>query len=172
MKVVPTLIEREVRGVDIIISKSDKSGNITYGNQVFFNLSGYKWSELLGKPHSIIRHPDMPKIIFEILWKNIQKGDDLYTFVKNLSKDGSFYWVYAHVRVAKNPDGSFRNYISVRRRVSPNARKIIEKLYSKLRRAEDEKGMQKSKKILENFLSKYDSSLDDFSEVMKTLQNR
>jgi len=170
MPVVPTLVEKEVRNIDIIISKSDRYGNITYGNQVFFNLSGYRWSELLEKPHSIVRHPDMPKVIYKVLWEHIKSDKEVFLFVKNLSKDGSFYWVYANVRVAKNPDGSYRNYISVRKQMSKNAREVIEKLYENLLNIEREKSVKKSKKALEKFLSKYDATIDNFSEVMKSLQ--
>ena len=124
--------EVEVKSVDIVVSRSNDKGDITYANQIFFKLSGYSQAELMNQPHSILRHPDMPKIIFKFLWDNIQAGKDVVAFVKNLTKNGEYYWVMANVKVAKNPDGSFRNYVSTRRKMSSNARHIIEPLYKEL----------------------------------------
>ncbi|SFV64874.1 Methyl-accepting chemotaxis protein [hydrothermal vent metagenome] len=171
MKIEPTDIENEVRSIDIIVSKGDEKGDITYANPIFFKLAGYTQGELLYKPHSIIRHPDMPKIIFEILWKNIQDGKDVHTFVKNLSKDGSFYWVYAHVRAAKNPDGSFRNYVSTRKTMSKSAREVIEPLYAKLLESEKSEDGSSPMSILEEFLVYNGATLATFNDAMLKLQN-
>ncbi|ADV46764.1 PAS domain-containing protein [Nitratifractor salsuginis] len=171
MSTTPTDIEHEVKKVDIIVTKGDAEGNITYANPIFVKLSGYTQGELLDKPHSIVRHPDMPKIIFKFLWDQIKAGKDVKAFVKNLSKDGAYYWVYAHVRVATNPDGSFRNYVSTRKAVSPNARTVIEPLYKKLLEAEKEGGMEASAKLLEEFLEEQGASFDTFNEVMDKIQN-
>jgi len=171
MGIVPTDIEREVRSIDIIISKGDERGDITYANQIFFKLAGYSQSELLYKPHSIIRHPDMPKIIFKLLWDNLKSGKETHTFVKNLSKDGSFYWVYAHIRVAKNPDGTFRNYVSTRKTMNKKAREIIEPLYAKLLEAEKESGVDSSMALLDEFLSSSGANLSTFNDAMIKLQN-
>ena len=171
MSITPTDIEVEVRNVDIVVSKANEAGDVTYANPIFFKLSGYAQSELLDQPHSIIRHPDMPKIIFKFLWDKIQKGEDVNAFVKNLSKDGSFYWVFAHVRVAKNPDGSFRNYVSTRKAMKSAAREIIEPLYAQLLEAEKSGGMDASLEILEAFLKKNGASLATFNETMKKLNS-
>ncbi len=171
MGITPTDVEQEVRSVDIIVSKGNEAGDITYANPIFFKLAGYTQSELLEKPHSIIRHPDMPKIIFKYFWDSLQEGKDVYTFVKNLSKDGSFYWIHAHVRVAKNPDGSFRNYVSTRKTMSSTARAVIEPLYAKLIVAEESGGMDESLKVLEDFLASNGASLSTFNDVMTKLQN-
>jgi PAS domain S-box-containing protein len=171
MKITPTDIEREVRSIDIIVSKGNDAGDITYANPIFFKLAGYTQSELIDKPHSIIRHPDMPKVIFKYLWDNLKSGKDVHTFVKNLSKDGSFYWVYAHIRVAKNPDGSFRNYVSTRKTMSLTARAMIEPLYAKLLRVEEMGGVEESFVVLEEFLTSNGSSMDKFNETMIKLQN-
>ncbi|SHO81641.1 SIGNAL-TRANSDUCTION SENSOR PROTEIN-PAS/PAC domain [hydrothermal vent metagenome] len=171
MGITPTNIEQEVRDIDVIISKGDANGDITYANPIFFKLAGYEQAELLDKPHSIIRHPDMPQIIFKTLWDNLKSGNELHTFVKNLSKDGSFYWVYAFIRVATNPDGSFRNYVSTRKSMSKRAREVIEPLYAKLRKAEEIGNMQESLKILEDFLASEGASLETFNEAMIKLQN-
>ncbi|MBL0721591.1 MAG: PAS domain-containing protein, partial [Sulfurovum sp.] len=120
--------------------------------------------ELIDAPHSRIRHPDMPKLIFGHLWDRAKSGEDVYLFIKNLSKDGSFYWVYAHVRVAKNPDGSFRNYVSTRRTMNPNARPIIEEVYKKLKNDDNIE-------ILKEFCESRGESLDKFNDVMIALQD-
>ena len=171
MSITPTDQEHEVTSVDIIVSKGDEKGDITYANPIFFKLAGYTQAELLEQPHSIIRHPDMPKIIFKYLWDNLKAGKDVKAFVKNLCKDGGFYWVFAHVRVATNPDGSFRNYVSTRKRMSASARSVIEPLYKALRTAEDEGGMDASLPLLEAFLKEQGGSLDTFNDTMQKIQN-
>jgi len=171
MSITPIDKEHEVRTVDIVVSKGDEKGDITYANQIFLKLAGYTQAELLEQPHSIIRHPDMPKIIFKYLWDTIQAGNDVKAFVKNLSKDGGYYWVFAHVRVAKNPDGSFRNYVSTRKGMSSNARTIIEPLYKDLLHAEIDGGMDASLALLEVFLKEQGGSLSTFNETMQTIQN-
>lgn len=171
MGITPTDVEHEVKTVDIVVSRGDEEGNITYANPIFFKLAGYTQGELLDRPHSVIRHPDMPKIIFKYLWDRLKSGQDVMAFVKNLSKDGGFYWVFAHVRVATNPDGSFRNYVSTRRGMAPSARGVIEPLYKKLLEAEQAGGMEASEKVLEEFLAENGASLATFNEVMEKLQN-
>jgi len=171
MSVTPTDVEHPVSNVDIVVSKGDEKGDITYANPIFFKLAGYTQAELLEQPHSIIRHPDMPKIIFKYLWDMLQSGKDVKAFVKNLSKDGGFYWVIAHVRVATNPDGSFRNYVSTRRGMSAGARSIIEPLYKELREVEKSGGIEASLPILETFLTENGGSLETFNETMQKIQN-
>jgi PAS domain S-box-containing protein len=170
MSVTPTDVEYEVRSIDIIVSKGDEKGDVTYANPIFFKLAGYTQAELLEKPHSLIRHPDMPKIIFKYLWNNLQSGKDVKAFVKNMTKDGGFYWVFAHVRVATNPDGSFRNYVSTRKGMSAGARAVIEALYAELCSAEDTGGMGASLPILEAFLAKNGATLATFNDAMTKIQ--
>jgi len=171
MSVIPSNVEHEVKSVDIVVSKGDAEGNVTYANPIFFKLAGYTQRELLEQPHSIIRHPDMPKIIFKFLWDTIKAGNDVKAFVKNLSKDGGFYWVFAHVRVAKNPDGSFRNYVSTRKGMSAGARAIIEPLYKQLLEAENIGDISDSLFLLEAFLKKLGGSLNTFNDTMLKIQN-
>jgi len=162
--------EIEVKSVDIVVSKGDEKGDITYVNPIFVKLSEYTQAELLEKPHAILRHPDMPKVIFKFLWDNLKNGKDVKAFVKNRTKNGNFYWVFAHVRVATNPDGSFRNYVSTRRGMSKNARAVIEPLYMKM--VEEEKnGIDGSLEILGSFLRSNGTSIDNFNDYMTQLQN-
>jgi len=169
LAITPTDVEQEIRKIDIIVSKGDVDGNITYANPIFFKLSGYSQNELIDAPHSRIRHPDMPKVLFKYFWDSLKKGEDIFLFVKNLSKDGSFYWVYAHVRVAKNPDGSFRNYVSTRKTMNLNARPIIEDLYKKL--LNEEADGTDSLSILKEFLESQGQSIETFNDAMVALQN-
>ena len=162
--------EQVVTSVDIIVSKGDKEGNITYANPIFFKVAGYTQAELMDQPHSKIRHPDMPKVLFEHLWTNLKAGKDVKVFVKNLCKDGGFYWVFAHVRVATNPDGTFRNYVSTRRAMSASAREPIEALYTELKQIEDQEGIEASRTKLNAFLVAQGGSLEQFNEMMTQLQ--
>jgi PAS domain S-box-containing protein len=165
----PTDVENEVTSVDMIVSKGDAEGNITYTNPIFMKISGYTQGELLDKPHSILRHPDMPKVIFKYLWDNIKQGREVKAYVKNLCKDGSYYWVLAQVRVANNPDGSFRNYVSTRRNVTPGAKKIISELYARLLEIEKSDGVEASEKALMDFLAENGHSPETFNEFMTEL---
>jgi PAS domain S-box-containing protein len=140
--------EVEVTPVDIVVSKTDIEGNIEYANQIFFKLSGYNKKELTYEPHSILRHPDMPKIVFKHLWSELKKGNEVYAFVKNLTKNGSFYWVLAYVRPTLNPDGSLRNYVSTRKTMSSTARAFIEPLYAELLEIEKNSGVDASERVL------------------------
>jgi len=88
----PTLQEKVLGEDDFIVSKTDLKGLITYGNRTFIQMSGYSEAELLGAPHNILRHPDMPRVVFKLLWDTIQAQQEICAYVKNLAKDGSFYW--------------------------------------------------------------------------------
>ncbi|UFS61745.1 PAS domain-containing protein [Sulfurimonas sp. HSL-3221] len=165
----PTDVEHEVTDVDMIVSKADAEGNITYTNPIFMKVSGYSQGDLLDQPHAILRHPDMPKAIFKYLWENIKAGKDVYAFVKNLCKDGGYYLVLAQVRMAKNPDGSFRNYVSTRRRMTQKAREVILPLYAKLLEIEKSEGVEASEKALMDFLAENGQSADTFNDFMQSL---
>ncbi len=165
----PTDVEHEVTSVDMIVSKGDAEGNITYTNPIFMKITGYTQGELLDQPHSILRHPDMPKVIFKYLWQNIKEGKEVYAYVKNLCKDGGYYWVLAQVRVAKNPDGSFRNYVSTRRMITPAAKEAISALYANLLKVEQDEGVEASEKALLAYLSENGQTLETFNSFMQSL---
>ena len=165
-RLIPTDNEVMLKPVDIVVSKSDEEGNIEYCNPIFIKLSGYNKKELLYSPHSILRHPDMPKVVFKFLWDELKKGNEVNTFVKNMTKDGSFYWVFAFVRPAFNSDGSLRNYVSTRKFMSKHARSIIEPLYAKLLEIEKNDGIEASQKALMEMLNKR-----AFNDVMNEIQN-
>ncbi len=163
---IPTDIEHQVTSIDMIVSKADAQGNITYTNPIFMKISGYTQAELLDRPHAILRHPDMPKVIFKYLWDNIKDGKDVTAYVKNLCKDGSYYWVLAQIRVAKNPDGSFRNYVSTRKCITDDAKETISALYAKLLEIEESDGIEASEKALMDFLVESGQSPETFNTFM------
>ncbi|WP_457592624.1 PAS domain-containing protein [Hydrogenimonas sp.] len=164
----PTDRERFLKESDYIVSKTDLKGHITYCNKVFIEICGYSETELLGTPHSILRHPDMPKIVFKLLWERIRNKKDIFAFVKNLCKDGSFYWVFANVTATVDFDGTIRDYHSVRRKPRPEAVKAIEPIYAKLLEEERKGGMEASGAYLQNLL---ESNGTDYDEFIFSLQN-
>jgi aerotaxis receptor len=102
---------------ELIVSQTDVPGNITMCNEAFVHMSGWSREELMGAPHSILRHPDMPKAAFADLWTTIEQGKRWSGYVKNLRRDGGFYWVYATV-IPKIVDGVLVGHTSVRREPS------------------------------------------------------
>ncbi|CAL1125542.1 unnamed protein product [Cladocopium goreaui] len=113
--ITPTGHERTFHEDEIIVSKTDLKGIITYANLVFQRVSGFTEQELLGKPHNIIRHPDMPRCVFKLLWDTIAQGNEIFAYVVNLSKNGDHYWVFAHVTPSFDNQGNITGYHSSRR---------------------------------------------------------
>lgn len=107
----------------LIISRTDLNGILTHANEAFVELSGYERDELIGQPHCILRHPDMPKAAFKDLWETLKAGKKWHGYVKNLRKDGGHYWVYA-TAVPNTRNGQVVGYTSVRRK--PSRKKIEE----------------------------------------------
>lgn len=126
---VPTAVERVMREDDFIVSKTDLTGRIIYGNRIFIEFSGYTERELLGAQHNIIRHPDMPRGVFKLLWDTIQAKEECFAYVKNMAKDGSFYWVYANVTPNYDRDGQVTGYFSVRRKPSAEGVRTLAEIY-------------------------------------------
>ena len=129
-------IETEVPENELIISRTDLKGIITYANEVFAKISGYEPEELIGKPHNIIRHPDMPKSAFKELWDTIKRGETWRGYVKNLRKDKGYYWVYAEVSGVYK-DGELVEYKSIREPISREKKIQMQKLYDELRAKEE-----------------------------------
>ena len=107
------LLETIVPKDELIVPRTDLKGNITYVNDTFAQISGYEPTELIGNPHSIVRHPDMPKAIFEDLWNELETKGKWSGYVKNLRKDQGYYWVYAEVSEV-HKDGELVEYKSIR----------------------------------------------------------
>lgn len=146
----------------IIVSKTDLKGNITYGNILFISMSGYSEQELLGKPHNIIRHPDMPKAVFKLLWDSIAAKKEIFAYVKNRTKNGDYYWVSTNVTPSVDDKGNIIGYYSVRRAPSRNAISIIEPIYKKMREAEKTGGVSAGFKVLNDILEASNTQYDRF----------
>ncbi|MDQ7043813.1 MAG: PAS domain-containing protein [Sulfurimonas sp.] len=145
-----------------MVSKTDQKGKILYGNRTFIKLSGYEEFELLGKPHSILRHPDMPKIVFQLLWDRLKEKKEIFAYVKNLCKDGSFYWVYANVTVTLDENEKVIDLHSVRRKPSRESMQVIPALYQQLLEKEKSAGVGASEKLLHKVLQEQGTNYDDF----------
>jgi len=132
------LIETEVPEDELIISRTDLQGRITYANETFCDISGYHESELVGKSHNIVRHPDMPSAAFEDLWETVKSGKQWVGIVKNMRKDKGFYWVKAIVSgVYKN--GELVEYKSLRTPISYETKLKYQRLYDKMRAENNER---------------------------------
>jgi PAS domain S-box-containing protein len=139
-KIVPTQREILMRDDAFIVTKTDKRGILTYANPIFIEFSGFTESELLGKQHNIVRHPDMPRTVFNMLWSTVKAGEEFFGYVKNLSKDGSFYWVHATVTPSYADDNGHESeiigFFSVRRKPDKASLTIIQDLYRDMLTAE------------------------------------
>jgi len=157
----PSLTGTEVffKAEDIIVSKTDLSGRITYANRTFLTVSEFTEAEVIGKPHSLIRHPDMPRCIFQLLWKTLQDGQEIFAYVVNRTHLGNHYWVFAHITPSIGKDGKIGGYHSNRR--TPE-RAILEKtiipLYRDLKQIEaasPEAGLQASSQRLHQVIREH-----------------
>ena len=163
-----TGVERFFDSNEIIVSKTDLKGRITYANQVFVKLAGFTEQELLGQPHSIIRHPDMPRAVFKLLWDTLEAGKEIFAYVVNRAKNGDHYWVYAHVTPSFGPSGEIIGYHS-NRRVPDHAiiDNVIVPLYAQLRdveraHANAKEGMKASVEAVVALLQEKGVSYDEF----------
>ncbi len=138
--ITPTQNEVHLEDQSFIVSKTDLKGRITYANRVFMQIAGYKEQELLGMQHNILRHPDMPRGVFRLLWNMIEGGSECFAYVKNLCKNGDFYWVFANVTVDYDKHENPIGYFSVRRRPERSAIEAITPLYEEMLRIEQQAG--------------------------------
>ena len=165
----PTNRESVVSADAFLVSKTDTKGKISYCNPPFMKLAGFSEQELLGKPHNIVRHPDMPKIIFKLLWQCVQDKEEIFAYVKNMSKDGGYYWVYANVTASLDDRGNIVGYYSIRRKPNPKALDIIIPLYEKLLSLEKGGGMDASYAHLEELLKEKGVSYEELSNNLQRL---
>jgi len=144
-KISPKNKEIVMRNDDFIVSKTDAKGRLTYCNRIFIEFSGFSEQDLLGQQHNIVRHPDMPRSVFHLLWQTIKSGNEFFGYVKNISADGSFYWVFANVTPSYSAGagagaGEILGYFSVRRKPEVGKIKIIESIYQDMLAAEQHVG--------------------------------
>jgi len=152
---------------DIIVSKTDLKGIISYANQVFLDVAGYTEQEVLGKPHNLIRHPDMPKCVFKLLWDTISEGKEIFAYVINKCKNGDHYWVFAHVTPSFDLEGNITGYHSSRRKPDHEAVEQVKGVYELLLKEENSHadwriGMQASTDLLLAHLDKAGIEYDEF----------
>jgi len=152
----------EMKENDLIVSKTDTKGRITYANEIFMTMAEYIEEELLGKPHNIVCHPDMPKTVFKLLWDRIQNKEEIFAYVINKTKNGNAYWVIANVTASVDDRGNIIGYYSVRRKPQPLALEIIKPLYKQMLDAERSGGIAAGEKILNDLLHKEGVSYDEF----------
>lgn len=136
----PSGRERTFAPDDLIVSKTDPRGRITYANDVFLRVSGYTADEVVGQPHNLIRHPGMPAGIFKLLWDTISSGREIFAYVDNLAKNGDHYWVLAHITPTYDDHGRLDGYHSNRRLPAPGAVRQVESLYREMLAVESRPG--------------------------------
>ncbi|MEQ8335687.1 PAS domain-containing protein [Nisaea sp.] len=118
---------------ELIVTKTDLDGKIRYANRTFYKFADYEPVECIGVQHNIIRHPEMPRTVFKLLWDTIKSGEEIFAYVNNRSKNGDYYWVFAHITPSRSADGSIIGYHSNRR--APNRNVLhnhIQPLYTQL----------------------------------------
>ncbi|MCW8837380.1 MAG: PAS domain-containing protein [Thiovulaceae bacterium] len=125
--------EYVLKNDDFLVSQTDEKGKILFANDDFCKIAGYTLEEMIGKPHNIVRHPDMPKAAFKDLWETVQRGSIWTGYVKNKTKDGGFYWVFATVYPMKDSKTNETRYMSCRRKPSREEIETAETLYKTLR---------------------------------------
>jgi PAS domain S-box-containing protein len=165
--VIPTGQERLLDADGLIVSKTDPKGIITYANEVFCEMAAMAEDELLGQPHNIIRHPDMPRCVFKLLWGTLAVREEVFAYVVNLAADGAHYWVFAHVTPTVDRSGEVIGYHSNRRAPARSAVDAVSGLYAKLRAVEQQHahpagGLAASSQLMADVLAEHLMSYDEF----------
>ncbi len=125
---------------DLIISKTDTEGRIIYCNRAFMRLSGYSSADALGQPHRLVRHPDMPRGIFKLLWQTVQNGEEFHGFIKNRTRDGDAYWCFSSITPNYTAEGRLNGYFAVQRQARREALEQIEEIYRQMQGIERRSG--------------------------------
>jgi PAS domain S-box-containing protein len=153
---------------DLIVTKTNLKGHITYANHTFLEVAGYSEDEVMGKPHNLIRHPSMPRCVFKLLWDTLQAGEEIFAYVVNLAKNGDHYWVLAHVTPSFAANGAVTGYHSTRRVPNPyTVKDVIIPLYRDLSHIENmskspKDGLQASFDRLLAILADQQTEYDEF----------
>jgi len=167
----PTPIDEEIP-LDpkrYIVSETDEKGKITFCNDYFIEVCGYDKEELIGKPHSVIRHPDMPKVVFKLLWETISQGKNINAVIKNLAKDGRYYWIFTEFESRRDTDtGEIIGYTASRKSISKFVIEVIAKLYRELLEVEKNEGVEASEKYLNDFLKEKGDDMT-FANMMEEI---
>ena len=167
VQVRPTGVERRLGREELIVSKTDTRGIILYANQIFLRMSDYSEEEIIGQPHNVIRHPDMPRGVFKLLWDRTEGGHEIFAVVNNLAKNGDNYWVLAHVTPTYDDREQIIGYHSNRRAPSPALVAAIQPIYAKMVEVErpyskNREAATKSVEFLVNHLGELGTTYDEF----------
>ncbi len=160
---------------ELIVSKTNLKGHITYANDIFVNIAGYTMAEVIGKPHNMIRHPHMPRCIFKLLWSTLQSGSEIFAYVMNMTKNGNHYWVLAHVTPSFDTNNNIIGYHSTRRVPNPNViKENIIPLYKDLKKTEDaasskKDGLENSEEKLLGVMKEKNTEYDEFVSSLSRL---
>ncbi len=162
-----TGVERFFDVDEVIVSKTDLKGHITYANFTFQRVAGYREEELLGKPHSIVRHPDMPRCVFKLLWDTLEAGQEIFAYVVNRTRNGDHYWVFTHVTPSRDASGKIVSYHSSRRVPDRSAIEKVIPLYRALveieeKHADRRQGMEASFAAVVALLTEKGIGYDEF----------
>lgn len=158
LRVKPTGVERLLGDEEIIVSKTDPSGRITYVNQTLLDISDFTEDDLIGQQHSIVRHPEMPRSVFKLLWETVQSGQEIFAYVVNLTKFGDHYWVFAHITPTFDGEGNIIGFHSNRRAPERRGVESAQELYKTLiaeeqRYPDRRKGMLSATELLQSILA-------------------
>lgn len=169
----PTGVERFLDVDEIIVTKTDPAGIITYANENFLRMSALTEDEAIGSPHNLIRHPDMPRGVYRLMWETIQAGQELFAYVVNLGADGAHYWVLAHVTPSYDATGRLVGYHSNRRSPRRQAITRAQELYARMRAAEagqpnGRAAVEASRRTLNDVLA---ASGQTYDELVWTITN-
>jgi PAS domain S-box-containing protein len=162
----PTGVERTFDEGQFIVSKTDAKGIITYANSLFLDVARYAEEEVIGKPHNILRHPDMPRAVFKLLWDRLETHNEVFAYIVNLAGDGAHYWVFAHVTPTLDRTGRIVGHHSNRRVPSPAAVRQVEPIYRALlaeeKRHGTKEGLAASTRMLTDLLEDQGQTYDEF----------
>ncbi len=152
-----------------IVSETDAKGKITFCNDYFMEVSGYNDAELMGQPHNIVRHPDMPKIVFKLLWQTISAGKNINAVVKNLAKDGRYYWIFTEFESRRDTDtGEIIGYSASRKKISKHVIEIIADIYAEVLKVEHSDGIDASERHLSLLLKEKGDDIE-FADMMEEI---
>ncbi len=147
-----------------IMSKTNPKGIIEYANDYFMEISGYEEYELIGQPHNVIRHPDMPKVIFKWLWERLGEKKNMHALVKNMAKDGRFYWVITDFEVKLDETGEISSFFARRKAPPRKTIELVSELYRKILSIEQAGGIEVAEKYLIGFLEEKGMTYDEYIE--------
>ena len=148
-----------------LLSKTDPSGVIEYCNKYFCEVTGYDKKELIGQPHSIVRHPDMPGAIFHIMWEHLHQKKSIPLILKNMTKKGHYFWIQTEINIKMNKaSNEITGYFAYQRKVPQYVINTIEPLYYELRNIEKQRGLEHSVKYLKNFLAQREQTFEEYMQ--------